>query len=108
MGQHSAESPPFLSLSPSPQQCVLGRSLIARNAIHFSVITRKSVQVRKTENILLYPGSHSPLKERLTDWDGCYKELFEAECQVEVEEERLIVGQDLPDGVFTVERLASL
>ena len=49
-----------------------------------------------------------PLKERLTDWDGCYKELFEAECQVEVEEERLIVGQDLPDGVFTVELLASL
>ena len=42
------------------------------------------------------------------DWDGCYKELFEAECQDEVEEERLIVGQDLPDGVFTVERLASL
>ena len=42
------------------------------------------------------------------DWDGCYKELFEAECQVEVEEERLIVGQDLPDGVFTVEWLASL
>ena len=30
------------------------------------------------------------------------------ECQDEVEEERLIVGQDLPDGVFTVERLASL
>ena len=48
-----------------------------------------------------------PLKERLTDWDGCYKELFEAECQVEVEEERLIVGQDLSDCVFTVERLAS-
>ena len=25
-------------------------------AIHFSVITRKSIHVRKTENILLYPG----------------------------------------------------
>ena len=32
---------------------------IARNAIHFSVITRKSVHVRNMENILLYPGSHS-------------------------------------------------
>ena len=75
------------------------------------VITRKSVHVRKTEisyciRVAIVNGR--PLKERLTDWDGCYKELFEAECQVEVEEERLIVGQDLPDGVFTVERLASL
>ena len=36
-----------------------------------------------------------------------HKELFEAECQDEVEEERLIVGQDLPDGVFTFERLVT-
>ena len=34
------------------------------------------------------------------DWDGCYKELFEAECQDEVDEERLVTGQDLPDGVL--------
>ena len=76
-----------------------------RTSIHFSVIMRKSVHVRKTENILLYPGSHSQWKtvEGETHWL-----LHEAECQVEVEEERLIVGQDLPDGVFTVERLASL
>ena len=41
------------------------------------------------------------------DLDGCYKEFFEAECQDEVDEERLVVGQDLPDGVFAVERLVT-
>ena len=40
------------------------------------------------------------------DWDGCYKDLFSQVEYEDEERERLVIGEDLPDGVFAVERLA--
>lgn len=41
------------------------------------------------------------------DWDGFYRDLIaEMECQ-DTAEERLVVGENLPEGVFAVERVVT-
>ena len=42
-----------------------------------------------------------------SDWDGCYKKLFVEAGYQDEEKGRLVVGEDLPDGVFAVERLVT-